>query len=104
MSVNIARYAPSGTPVRRENFGATTAVQQYCTVASQWQPYRESLRTMMWRTGVIAVVAGAVLARFWVGVARWPMATSLVLWPSFGGHWVEIWFLNCLRPRLSNRA
>ena len=29
------------------------------------------------------------------------MATLLVLWPSFGGHWVEIWFLNLLRPRLS---
>jgi hypothetical protein len=24
----------------------------------------------------------------------------MALWPSFGGHWVEIWFLNWLRPRL----
>jgi hypothetical protein len=23
-----------------------------------------------------------------------------MLWPSFGGHWVEVWFLNWLRPRL----
>ena len=23
-----------------------------------------------------------------------------MLWPSFGGHWLEIWFLNWLRPRL----
>jgi hypothetical protein len=53
------------------------------------------------RTGLIAIVVGAVLARFWGGLARWPAATLLVLWPSFGGHWVEIWFLNCLRPRLS---
>jgi hypothetical protein len=30
------------------------------------------------------------------------MATVVVLWPSFGGHWVAIWFLNWLRPRLSN--
>lgn len=29
------------------------------------------------------------------------MATLLVLWLSFGGHWVELWFLNWLRPRLS---
>jgi hypothetical protein len=29
------------------------------------------------------------------------MATLLVLWVSFGGHWVELWFLNWLRPRLS---
>ena len=55
----------------------------------------------MLRTGMIAIVVGAVLARLWGGLARWPMATLLVLWPSFGGHWVEIWFLNWLRPRLS---
>ena len=53
------------------------------------------------RTGMIAIVVGAVLARLWGGLARWPMATLLVLWPSFGGHWVEVWFLNWLRPRLS---
>lgn len=37
-----------------------------------------------------------------LGRAR-PLAGSdlLVLWPSFGGHWVEIWFLNWLRPRLA---
>jgi len=35
------------------------------------------------------------------GLARWPIATLLVLWPSLGGHWVEVWFLNWLRPRLS---
>lgn len=23
-----------------------------------------------------------------------------MLWPAFGGHWVELFFLNCLRPRL----
>lgn len=34
------------------------------------------------------------------GLSRWPVATLLVLWPSFGGHWVEVWFLNWLRPRL----
>jgi len=55
----------------------------------------------MLRTGLIAIVVGAVLARLWGGLARWPMAILLVLWPSFGGHWVEIWFLNWLRPRLS---
>lgn len=38
----------------------------------------------------------------WGGLARWPLATLLVLWPALGGHFVEIWFLNWLRPRLSN--
>jgi len=26
--------------------------------------------------------------------------TLLALWPSLGGHWVEVWFLNWLRPRI----
>ncbi len=70
-------------------------------MTSQWQPYREPLRITMLRTGVISIVVGAVLARLWGGLAHWPMATLFVLWPSFGGHWVEVWFLNRLRPRLS---
>jgi hypothetical protein len=56
---------------------------------------------MLTRTVVIAVVVGALLARVWAGgLARWPIATLLVFWFSFGGHWVELWFLNWLRPRL----
>ena len=71
-------------------------------MTSQWQPYREPLRVTILRTGTIAIVVGAVLARVWGGLARWPMATLLVLWPSLGGHWVEVWFLNWLRPHLAN--
>jgi hypothetical protein len=56
----------------------------------------------MLRTGTIAIVVGAVLAGLRGRLTFWPMATLVVLWPSFGGHWVEIWFLNWLRPRLSN--
>ena len=67
----------------------------------QWRPFREPLHTTVLRTGIVAMVAGAVVARFWGGPARWPIATLLILWPSFGGHWVEVWFLNWLRPRLS---
>ncbi len=55
----------------------------------------------MLRTGMIAIVAGAVLARLWGGLAHWPMGPLVALWPSFGGHWVEVWFLNWLRIRLS---
>jgi len=71
-------------------------------MTSQWQPYREPLHITILRTGMIAIVVGAVLARLWGGLARWLIATLLVLWPSFGGHWVEVWFLNWLRPRLSS--
>lgn len=71
-------------------------------MTSQWQPYREPLRTTLVRTGTIALVVGFVVARLWGGgLARWPLATLLVLWPSFGGHWLELWFLNWVRPRLS---
>jgi hypothetical protein len=71
-------------------------------MTAPWQPYREPLRTTLVRTITIAVVVGFVVARLWGGgLARWTLATLLVLWPSFGGHWVELWFLNWLRPRLS---
>jgi hypothetical protein len=71
-------------------------------MTSPWQPYQEPLRTTLLRTITIALVVGAVLARATGGgFARWPVATVIVLWPSFGGHWVDLWFLNWLRPRLS---
>jgi hypothetical protein len=69
---------------------------------SPWQLEREPLRTTLVRTGAIAVIAGAVLARWWGGWSRWPMATLLALWSSLGGHWVEVFFLRWLRPRVSS--
>src|SRR5262245_54712990 len=69
-------------------------------MTSHWQPYRESLRVTVFRTGTIAVVLGAVLALLRGSLTHWPMAALLVLWFSFGGHWVELFFLNWLRPRL----
>jgi hypothetical protein len=73
------------------------------TMASQ-PPFREPLRATLLRTVTIALVAGAVLARSWGGLPRWPAATLLMLWPSFGGHLVDLWFLNWLRPRLPAAA
>jgi hypothetical protein len=70
-------------------------------MTSPWQPFQEPIRRSLFRTVVIALVAGgaiALLSRKWT---VWPLATLLVLWPSFGGHWVEVWYLNWLRPRLS---
>ncbi|MEO8099239.1 MAG: hypothetical protein ABI811_16160 [Acidobacteriota bacterium] len=67
----------------------------------QWQSYREPLRSTILRTGLIALVVGGVIAGLRSGWARWLVATLLVLWPSFGGHWVEVWFLNWLRPRIA---
>ena len=67
-----------------------------------WEPYRKPLRATLMRTGVIALVIGAVLARLWAGpagLARWPAGALLALWPALGGHVVELWFLNVARPR-----
>lgn len=71
-------------------------------MTSPWQPYREPLRTTLLRTVTLALILGAVLTRWWGGgVIRWLLLSFLMLWPAFGGHWVDLWFLNWLRPRLS---
>ena len=51
---------------------------------------------------MIACVVGGAIALSFRKWSTWPLATLLVLWPSFGGHWVEVWFLNWLRPRVSS--
>jgi len=66
-----------------------------------WQPYKEPLGATVVRNSVIALAVGAVLAWRSGGLAQWPIATLLLLWPAFGGHLVELWFLNVLRSRLS---
>ncbi len=69
-------------------------------MTAPWQPHRESVRTTLLRTVAIALIVGAVLARSWGGLARWPVASVVALWLSLGGHFVELWFLNWLRPQL----
>ncbi len=72
-------------------------------MSDTWQPYREPLRSTLVRTLLIALVAGAALTAWsarWTRPVPWTPAVALMLWPAFGGHWVELWFLNWLRPRL----
>ena len=69
-------------------------------MTTNWQPFHEPLRATLVRTVGIALVAGAVVAQRWGGLGRWPLATVVMLWPSLGGHWLELWFLNWLRPRI----
>jgi hypothetical protein len=69
------------------------------------QPVCEPLRRTLLRTLLIAMVIAVVLSRPWVGdvgggLTRWLAATLLALWPAFGGHYVELAYLNGLRPRL----
>lgn len=68
-------------------------------MTAAWQPYREPMRATLVRTITIALVAATIASR-WLGWSRWPTVVLIMLWPSFGGHWVELWFLNWLRPRL----
>jgi hypothetical protein len=67
------------------------------------QPVCEPLWRTLRRTATIALVIGIVLARPWVGdggLMRWLVATVIALLPAFGGHYVELAYLNGLRPRL----
>jgi len=64
----------------------------------------EPRRVTLMRTVGIALVVGGVLAWRRGDVARWPVASTLVLWPALGGHFVERWYLDALRPRLPASA
>jgi hypothetical protein len=69
------------------------------------QPYGEPLRVTLTRTVGIAALVAAIVALSMHDVRRWPALTLVFLWPSFGGHWIDLWYLNWLRPRLpSNRS
>src|ERR1043166_633136 len=79
---------------------STSAETSATKTPSAPQPVREPLRVTLKRTVTIAVVAGAVLAIFTGGLRRWPVATLPMLWPSLGGDYVDLFYLNGLRPRL----
>ena len=86
--------------------GATRKIVQdvtstsYDTGATEWQPFREPLRATLTRTIGIALGVGLLVAPRWGGMARWPIVSAIMLWPTLGGHCLELWFLNWLRPRL----
>src|SRR5262249_46943504 len=84
-------------------FGQVAGLAIYSTMPLErltWQPFEEPLRTTLARTGRIALVVGAIFAWQFGNLIHWPKAALLVLWLSFGGHWLEVWFLNFLRPKL----
>jgi hypothetical protein len=62
----------------------------------------EPLHRTLLRTVTIAVIAGTAIARSSGGWSRWPLASLLAFWITFGGHWVEILFLNGVRARISS--
>ena len=70
---------------------------------SDWQPYSEPARVTLTRTVTIALVAGAIAASRVGGLRVLPVLSLLMLWPALGGHFIELFFLNVLRPRLPNQ-
>jgi hypothetical protein len=64
-------------------------------------PFEEPLQTTVVRTGTIALVLGTVIVAASAHRISWPVAVLVALWPAFGGHWIELWFLNWLRPRIA---
>ena len=62
---------------------------------------REPLRVTLTRTVGIALIAGAALASRSGGLALWPVMSVVMLWPSLGGHYVELAYLDVVRPALS---
>jgi|SRR6185437_6877650 len=69
-------------------------------MTTPWQPHHESLRSTLLRTIGIALVVGAIVAVTSRGRVHWWLGTILVLWFSFGGHWIELFYLNWLRLRV----
>lgn len=75
---------------------------------ARFESYRESLTATIRRTFTIALVLGTIGTIVRPGgeqplAARtyeWLTLVTFVLWISFGGHWVELWYLNWLRMRL----
>jgi len=78
------------------------------TSQTVFTPFREPLRSTLCRTGLIAIGISTVmmlprtLAPRWSEhtLGMWLVGIAAALWFTFGGHWVEVWFLNWLRPRL----
>lgn len=71
---------------------------------TDWQPYREPLRTTLARTVGLAVIAGGIAALAAGSMRRWPSMALLMLWPAYGGHVIELLFLNRVRSRLPANA
>ncbi len=60
----------------------------------------EPARATIMRNGTIALCMGAILALATRRPSIFPQMAAVALWPSFGGHFVEIFFLNHLAPRM----
>ena len=68
--------------------------------SERWQAAQEPLLHALRRNLVIAIVAGVLFSL--VGRGRFSALPGIILalWPSLGGHFVEVAFLDGVRPRI----
>jgi uncharacterized membrane protein YgdD (TMEM256/DUF423 family) len=92
-------YRPLRAAQRARSF-RTVPTSPTPLATTEWQPFHEPLRATLVRTIGIAILVGALFALRLGGLSRWPAASVVMLWPTLGGHALELWFLNWLRPRL----
>ena len=71
--------------------------------SAEWQRVEEPLGQVLRRTVGIALAVGAVLALRTHRLRTLVPMAAVALWPSLGGHFVELAFLNGLRPHLPGR-
>jgi len=63
-------------------------------------PFHEPMWRTALRTFAIAFIVGVSSAWRSGQLHLWPSLTLVALWFTLGGHWVEVFYLNALRPRL----
>lgn len=68
--------------------------------SDRWPRFEEPFRRTLARNVTLAAIAGVVLALRSHDLGRLLPGAALALWPTLGGHYVELAFLNGLRPRI----
>jgi hypothetical protein len=72
------------------------------TVTRSWERFSEPWSTTLLRTVGLAGAIGIGVGLYQRRLVVVPTAALLALWFTLGGHFVEVWFRNGLRPRLSS--
>ena len=68
--------------------------------SGSWPRFDEPFRFTLARTETLAAIVGAVLALQRHDLKLFLPVAALALWFTLGGHYVELAFLNGLRPRI----
>ena len=69
-------------------------------MSDAFAPVREPLSATLARNIGIAVVVGATLGWRYHSLTAFAIFAAQAFWPSFGGHWIDLFFLNWLRMRI----